>query len=175
MNSLNNVNFTKVNQFSTQENGIRDVMEFNSRQQHELPVYYNEKFNIKLTYKLILITKNHQNILSKAIHDKIKYLISSQLNNWNVVLVAYEEAQNNSQITFTLDPNLNLHTLITEFKQFTSEVILKTFATALSTHKLKQSIWEDGYFLRSVGENADSEIKQYTQPKKRENYLIHQT
>ena len=172
MNTFNNVNIQQVNQFSTQDNGIKDVIDFTARGNSELPVYYTEKFNIKLSYTLILLAKNQKNILSKAIHDKVKFIITNTLSDWNITLENYQESQNNCQITFSIDPNLNLHFLITEFKQYSSDIILSTFSKSLAPFKLNQSIWEDGYFLRTVGENITADIKHFTLPKKEAHYAL---
>ena len=66
-------------------------------------------------------------------HDKIKDALSSLLTDWNLTLESYYEEQNNAQIIFSIDPNLNLHYLITEFKLYSSKLILSQFASALSS------------------------------------------
>ena len=172
MNKFNTVNITQLNQFSTQSNGVKDALEFTGRNPQELPVYFNDTFNIKLKYILILVTKNKKNILSKAMHDKIKDALSSLLTDWNLTLESYYEEQNNAQITFSIDPNLNLHYLITEFKSYSSQMILSQFASALSIYKTNQTLWEDGYFLRSLGDSNVNEQKQYVKPENKFNYTI---
>lgn len=128
----------------------------------EYPLDESDKYKLYLCYKLIVLTRNKKTILSKAMHNKINYILTEQLEGWNLALIDYKEAPHFMEISFSIDANINLHNFIIEFKKYTSQLLLAQFSTAISMFSLKQSIWEDGYLLQTIQSNAEAEQKKYT-------------
>jgi hypothetical protein len=85
------------------------------------PLDESDKYKLHLCYKLIVLTRNKKTILSKAMHNKINYILTEQLEGWNLALIDYKEAPHFMEISFSIDANINLHNFIIEFKKYTSQ------------------------------------------------------
>lgn len=131
--------------------------------------------NSKLTYKsnnnvvysckyhVIWTPKYRRSVLSSPIDLRLKELVREVCNQRKADLIELEIMPDHVHLLVEVDPQYGIHRLIKEIKGTSSKALRSEFASIKSR---LPTLWNNSYFVATVGGAPLSVIKQYIENQK---------
>jgi putative transposase len=113
-----------------------------------------------LSYYLVIITKNRQNVLNNEMTEDIKEIVTNILVKNNSSILKFTGEQNCIYIAFETPPTVFLPSLVNSIKTVSSRILRKKYQLPSLT-KNKSTLWDSSYFIVSFGEIKSNDIQKY--------------
>ena len=123
----------------------------------------NSHCKFLLQYHLIFVCKYRYKILSnEEISNDIKLLSKNICNKHSISIKYMESDKNHIHYLIETSPNTNLSNLIKTIKSYTTYHIWNKYNDILNKYYWKErTLWTDGYFICSVGNVSERQLKDY--------------
>ena len=115
-----------------------------------------------LQYHLIFICKYRKKLLSKNISDDIKQLSYDICSKHDISIKYMETDKDHIHYMIETEPTISLSKVVNLMKSYTTYHIWELHQNYLSKHFWKErTFWTDGYFVCSVGNVSEKQLKKY--------------
>ena len=116
-----------------------------------------------LQYHLIFVCKYRKKLfLNQSISDDIKQLSYEICNKHNVIIHKMETDKDHIYYMIESEPNINLSNLVRTMKSYTPYHIWRLHRKYLLNCFWKEiTFWTDGYFICSIGNVSEKQLKRY--------------
>lgn len=115
-----------------------------------------------LQYHLVVVTKYRHPVLAGCIRQRLleitKYIFEEK---WNCSLMSVNTDKDHAHILFEAPPQVQLSTLVNNFKTVSSRLLRKEFAAELAPYYWKPYFWSQSYFICTVSERSEAVVRQY--------------
>ena len=114
-------------------------------------------------YHIVWAPKYRKWILRGDIQQRVKELFQEIANNHDIDIDTMEIAPDHVHLFVSFPPRYSIANVVGKLKSISASVIFREFPEV--KHQLwGGEFWEDGYFVRTVGDNVTAEvIKKYIQ------------
>lgn len=121
----------------------------------------------KLTYHLVLVTKNGKKCFTGSMLDRLKEIVTDLCKKWEVELLEFQGASDHVHLLIEMHPNIMPSKFINNLKTVTSRLMRKEFAKHLAEFYCKPVLWTRAYCLLSTGGATIDTIRQYIEKQER--------
>lgn len=128
-------------------------------QKQELTTLYHCTYS--LTYHLVLVTKYRYKVITSPILARLKEIFAATLVKWECELLEFNGEPEHVHLLVSLNPKVQLSTLVNNLKTVSSRLIRKEFGTELAERYRKPVFWNRTYCVLTCGGAPLSVIKQY--------------
>ena len=108
-------------------------------------------------YHLVWAPKYRKWILRVDIRDKVKEIFEEVSMNHEFEIDALEVAQDHVHIFLLFPPRYSISKVVGMLKSISASVIFKDYPE-VKEELWGGEFWEDGYFVRTVGDNVTAEV-----------------
>ena len=115
-----------------------------------------------LTYHLVWCVKYRRSVLTHAIGDRLKEMVTDLLKELACELVAVETEVDHIHVVFRTKPTDALSNIINRLKGATAYKLFREFPT-LKNRLWKGHLWSPSYFVVTVGGAPLEVIKRYVE------------
>lgn len=121
----------------------------------------NRYATFKLSYHLILVTKNRKKNMTEAVLKRLKEITKELFNDWGCEVVKFVGEEDNLQIVFNAPPQFQLSKAINDFQTTSSRSIQKEFDGYLNYHVKGSYFWSRNYMVITTGLVDDELIRKH--------------
>ena len=115
-----------------------------------------------LQYHLVVVTKYRHPVIEGNLKN---YLLSVTerlfTKDWKCNILSVNTDIDHIHILFEAPPQVQLSSIINNYKTVTSRLIRKKFAEQLKPYYWKNYFWSNSYFVCTVSERSEQVVKQY--------------
>ena len=115
-----------------------------------------------LQYHLVVVTKYRQPVIEGNLKN---YLLSVTerlfTKDWKCNILSVNTDIDHIHILFEAPPQVQLSSIINNYKTVTSRLIRKKFTEQLKPYYCKNYFWSNSYFVCTVSERSEQVVKQY--------------
>ncbi|MCK4966698.1 IS200/IS605 family transposase [bacterium] len=108
-------------------------------------------------YHLVWTPKYRKWILRGDIRDKVEEIFEEISKNHDFEIDTLEVSQDHVHIFLSFPPRYSISKVLGMFKSISASVIFKKYPE-VKEDLLGEEFWEDGYFVRTVGDNVTAEV-----------------
>ena len=124
--------------------------------------YYN------LNYHLVVVTKYRHPVLNDDIDKRLKEIVMNVFETkWGSKIIKVETNMDHIHILFEAQPQVQLSTLINNFKTVSSRLIRKEFSEYLQPYYWKPYFWSRSYYIGAVSDTTEEVVKAYIENQKK--------
>ena len=110
-------------------------------------------------YHIVWAPKYRKGILKGDIQQRVKEIFQEIADNHDIEIDTMEVAQDHVHLFVSFPPRYSIANVVGKLKSISASVIFREFPEI--KHQLwGGEFWEDGYFVRTVGDNVTAEIIQ---------------
>ena len=124
-------------------------------------------YNLK--YHLVVVTKYRHKCITGEIMKDIEDICKRLLEDKKCELLEFNGEPDHIHILFDAPPQIQLSTLINNFKTVSSRLIRKKYADHLKSYYWKPIFWSRSYCILTTGGATIETIRQYIQSQGKEN------
>ena len=117
----------------------------------------------KLTYHLVLVTKNRKKCLSNEMLNRLEEIIKKNCTDWEIDLIEFNGEADHVHILLDMHPNIMPSKFINNLKTVSSRLIRKEFEEELKPYYWKPVLWTRAYCLLTTGGATIDVIREYIQ------------
>ena len=128
-------------------------------------INYGRGYVYSLKYHIVWCTKYRKKILSGAVEIKIKELISKIADDHGIVILEMEADQDNIHMLIDCKPQHYLPSIIKAFKGTSARFLFLQYPE-LRNELWGGHLWNPTYFVSTVSEHTESQIKAYIKNQK---------
>ena len=116
-----------------------------------------------LQYHLIFVCKYRKRLLEdKVMSDDVKQFSYEICQKHNIIIRKMETDRGHIHYMLETEPDINLSDLVRMLKSYTSYHMWNSHKNYLSKQFWKENtFWTDGYFICSVGNISEKQLKKY--------------
>ena len=114
-----------------------------------------------LTYHLVLVTKYCYQVITSLMLARLQAIFAATLAKWECELLEFNGEPEHVHLLISLNPKVQLSTLVNNLKTVSSRLIRKEFGTELAERYRKPVFWNRTYCVLTCGGAPLSVIKQY--------------
>ena len=123
--------------------------------------YYN------LNYHLVVVTKYRHPVLNDDIDKRLKEIVMNVFETkWDCKIIKVETNMDHIHILFEAQPQVQLSTLINNFKTVSSRLVRKEFSEYLQPYYWKPYFWSRSYYIGAVSDTTEEVVKAYIENQK---------
>ena len=123
--------------------------------------YYN------LNYHLVVVTKYRHPVLNDDIDKRLKEIVMNVFETkWGSKIIKVETNMDHIHILFEAQPQVQLSTLINNFKTVSSRLVRKEFSEYLQPYYWKPYFWSRSYYIGAVSDTTEEVVKAYIENQK---------
>ena len=126
---------------------------------------YGRGYVYSLKYHIVWCTKYRKSVLINQIEEKVKALIQKIADDHSVQILIMETEQDHIHMLIECKPQHYLPNLIKAFKG-TSARFLFLEHPELKTELWGGHLWNPSYFVATVSEHSETQIKEYIRSQK---------
>ena len=110
-------------------------------------------------YHIVWAPKYRKGILRGDIRQRVKEIFQEIADNHDIEIDTMEVAQDHVHLFVSFPPRYSIASVVSKLKSISASVIFREFPE-IKRQLWGGEFWEDGYFVRTVGDNVTSEIIQ---------------
>jgi len=110
-------------------------------------------------YHIVWAPKYRKGILRGDIQQRIKEIFQEIADNHDIEIDTMEVAQDHVHLFVSFPPRYSIANVVGKLKSISASVIFREFPE-IKRQLWGGEFWEDGYFVRTVGDNVTAEIIQ---------------
>lgn len=115
-----------------------------------------------LSYHLVVVTKYRHPVIQGALKKRLIELSHRILEeNYPCEIHEINTDLDHIHIMFDAPPQVQLSTLVNNYKTVTARLLRKEFSDQLSKYYWKPVFWSQSYFIGTVSERSKSVVAQY--------------
>ena len=123
--------------------------------------YYN------LKYHLVVVTKYRHPVINDDIDKRLKEIVMNVFETkWGCEVIKVETNMDHIHILFEAQPQVQLSTLINNFKTVSSRLVRKEFPKYLQPYYWKPYFWSRSYYIGAVSDTTEEVVKAYIENQK---------
>lgn len=124
-----------------------------------------------LQYHLVVVTKYRKPVITGELKTfLIQKTIELFEQQWKCKVISINTDVDHIHILFETMPQVQLSTLINNYKTVTSRLIRKNFAQQLAPYYWKPYFWSLSYFICTVSEKNEAVVKNYIESQGKANH-----
>ena len=121
----------------------------------------------RLSYHLVLVTKDRQRVLSDAMLKQIEGIASERAGAWDGKVVGMKGAADHVHLRLELPPTAALATFVNALKTATSRLLRRDFPSLRARYS-QPVLWSRSYFAASDGSAPVETVRAYIQAQERD-------
>ena len=125
----------------------------------ELQTLHHCVYNLQ--YHLVLVTKYRYKVITKPMLERLREIFTRLLIQWECELVEFNGERNHVHLLISLNPKVDISTLVNNLKTVSSRLIRAEFGSELSRVYWKPVFWSRSYCIITCGGAPLSVLKQY--------------
>ena len=110
-------------------------------------------------YHIVWAPKYRKGILRGDIQQRVKEIFQEIADNHDIEIDTMEVAQDHVHLFVSFPPRYSIANVVGKLKSISASVIFREFPE-IKRQLWGGEFWEDGYFVRTVGDNVTAEIIQ---------------
>ena len=110
-------------------------------------------------YHIVWAPKYCKGILRGEIQQRVKEIFQEIADNHDIEIDTMEVAQDHVHLFVSFPPRYSIANVVGKLKSISASVIFREFPE-IKRQLWGGEFWEDGYFVRTVGDNVTAEIIQ---------------
>lgn len=110
---------------------------------------------------LVLTTKYRRKVLTGAMIDRLKDVVTYLCGKWDCKVVEFNGEDNHIHLLFQYYPQLELPKFVGNIKSVTSRKLRQEFPEEINKVYWKKVLWNESYFIASGGGVTISVLKNY--------------
>ena len=108
-------------------------------------------------YHLVWTPKYRKWILRGDLHDRVRELFAEIAQNHDIAIDTMEVTPNHVHLFVSFPPRLSIAQVVGKFKAVSALLLFREFPE-LKRQLWGGEFWEDGYFVRTVGDEVTAEV-----------------
>ena len=132
------------------------------KKKKELDYYTNRHSCFLLEYHLVVITKYRHPVLVGELNNRLFEITRNIfVEKWDCNIVSMNTDKDHIHILFEAPPQIQISTLVNNFKTVSSRLLRKEFAEELRPYYWKPYFWSDSYFVCTVSDRNEATLISY--------------
>jgi putative transposase len=115
---------------------------------------------------LVFVTKYRKRVLTKAILERCRQVMSETCEDSKAALVEFNGGADHVHLLVHYPPTVRLSTLVNSLKGVSSRILHKEFPDHIGRYLYKGRLWSPSYFAGSCGGAPLSIVAQYIENQK---------
>jgi putative transposase len=108
-------------------------------------------------YQLVWAPKYRRDVLRGDVQHRVKELFADIAIQYDIMIDEMEVSPDHVPIFCSFPPRYSIAQIVTRFKSLSARTIFREFPR-IKRRLWGGELWEDGYFVRTVGDNVTAEI-----------------
>jgi len=129
-------------------------------------VHHGRGYVYSIKYHLVWCVKYRKNILKGTVDDKLKSLLYEIASNQGFSIEEIESDFDHIHLLIECTPQHYIPSLVKGLKGVSARLLFKTFPD-LKSQLWGGHLWNPSYFVATVSENTEEQIKAYIQKQKK--------
>lgn len=130
-------------------------------------LHRNNNAIFRLVYHLVLVTKYRKRVLTGAMVDRARSLLSDLCVAWDGKLLECSGEADHLHALLDMPPKVRPSDLVNNLKTVLSRQLRKEFASVRTAYRAKPVLWSPSYCLISAGGAPIEILRQYVENQKR--------
>lgn len=114
-----------------------------------------------LKYHLVIVTKYRRKVINNDIKNRLFEISEKLFTAWESEIIEINTDLDHVHIFFSTKPQVQLSKLVNNYKTVTSRYIRSEFSDYLSRYYWKPYFWSKSYFISTVGDVSEDNIRRY--------------
>ena len=119
-----------------------------------------------LEYHIVWCTKYRRKVLSGPVEIRLKELLSTLAKENETAILEMEVMEDHVHLLIQASPQVFLPTLLKIFKGVSARLLFEEFGSVLKEKLWGGHLWNPSYFIATVSEQTESQIRTYIQEQK---------
>ena len=120
-----------------------------------------------IQYHIVWCVKYRRKIINNEIENRLKGILTEISNYEEFQIVEYNTDKDHIHLLINCSPHHYIPNIIQKLKGISSRCLMNEFKDELKKGLWGGNIWNPSYFVATVSENTEQQIKQYIKNQKR--------
>ena len=120
-----------------------------------------------IQYHIVWCVKYRRKIINNEIENRLKGILTEISNYEEFQIVEYNTDKDHIHLLINCSPHHYIPNIIQKLKGISSRYLMNEFKDELKKVLWGGNIWNPSYFVATVSENTEQQIKQYIKNQKR--------
>lgn len=129
-------------------------------------IHYGRGYVYSIQYHLVWCVKYRHDVLIGQVDDDVKELLQQIAFDQDVVILEIESDKDHIHLLIDCKPQHYIPTIVKAFKGVSARLLFKKHPE-LKNRLWGGHLWNPSYFVASVSENAEEQIRTYIQNQKK--------
>jgi putative transposase len=119
-----------------------------------------------IQYHIIWCVKYRHKVISGKIENKLKEILYKIANDNNFTIEEMETDQDHIHLLIECKPQHYIPDIMKALKGVSARLLMKEYKVILKQKLWDDHLWNPSYFIATVSENTEDQIRQYIQSQK---------
>lgn len=129
-------------------------------------VYKGRGYVYSIEYHVVWCVKYRHNILTSVIENKLKEILNKIADDNNFRILEINGEADHVHLLIECSPQHFIPNIMKALKGVSARLLMQEFGDELKKKLWGGHLWNPGYFIATVSENTESQIKTYIQNQK---------
>lgn len=120
-----------------------------------------------LEYHIVWCVKYRRKILDEEISNRLREILNKIAEDNGVILEEFNTDLDHVHILVSATPQTIIPNMIKAFKGVSARILKKEFGEKIKKVLWGDSLWNPSYFIATVSENTESQIRTYIQEQRK--------
>ena len=121
----------------------------------------------KLSYHLVLVIKYRRKVIDDDISNRLKEIFECISPKYNVTLEEWNHDKDHIHLLVNCSPQHYIPNMMKAMKGVSARLLMKEFGSSLKKKLWGEHLWNPSYFVATVSENTEEQIRKYIKNQKR--------
>ena len=119
-----------------------------------------------LQYHIVWVVKYRHKVISPEIEERLKSILFSIAREKQFTISEFNIDHDYVHILVECSPNHSIPDMVKAMKGVSARLLFKEFGTTLKQKLWGGHLWSPSYFVATVSENTEAQIREYIQDQK---------
>lgn len=132
-----------------------------------MDVTHGRGYVYSIQYHIVWCVKYRHEIINNEIENRLKEILTKISYYEEFQIIEYNTDKDHVHLLINCSPHHYIPNIIQKLKGTSSRYLMNEFRNELKTKLWGGNIWNPSYFIATVSENTEQQIKQYIKNQKR--------